>query len=481
MSEPERPIEKLLRGCARERRHHAGESWELHPVNRRQLQKEVEATFGSGPKQRPGFSSWFGSFGWFKLTGAIAALAILGTAIWLILTPAGTKRDAMLVARNGPTIAQNDKDAAASTLDSESEESGRRILQERDLALQPPAEQKSLTKKDQFADRPMGDRVEKEGRVISAPALAGAAPQQPQPTLSTEIPAAPAAASVNPQTAEELASSAFSKRYGFSRGVAQQAAPLAPANPTSDAAKQPAAVDLAVATAAPSGQATAFDVSRNVDAEALKLSSNQTIQYGYFSSTQNLGRQLRSFQQDSRSGTAPTAKRSVSPKAPPGGVLTYFRLEQSGTELRVLDGDNSIYSGTIKPAAVQATYADYQDGLRAKSFPLTASQPDAAKSVTFQATHQQGTPQDYVFQVVGTNVSLKQRVVFSGILRPGTTTANAMLRDDASAGPSAGSAQGFISGNSIPQSRFISGTALIGSTRQIDIEATPVPAQPPAR
>lgn len=480
MSEPERPIEKLLRGCAREGRDRAGQSWELHPVNRRQLQKEVESTFGSGTKQRPGFSSWFGSFGWFKLTGAIAALAILGTAIWLILTSAEPKRDATLVARNEPAIAQNDKAEAASTLDSKSEGSGPRMLQERELALQPPAEQNSLTKKDQGAERPMGDRVEKEGKVISAPALAEAAPQQTQPTTSNEIPAPPPAASVNPQTAEELASSAFRKRYGFARGLAQQTAPVAPANPTSNAGKQQEAVDLAVATAAPSGQATAFDVTRNIDAEALKRSSNQTIQYGYFSSTQNLGRQLRSFQQDNRNGTA-TSKRAVSPKASPGSVLTYFRLEQSGNELRVLDGDNSIYSGTIKPAAVQATYADYQDGLRAKSSPLTVPQPDAAKSVTFQATQQQATRQDYVFQVVGTNLSLKQRVVFSGILRPGATTAGVLFRDDASAGPSAGSAQGFTSPSPTPQSHYISGTALIGSARQIDIEATPVPAQPAAR
>src|SRR5579864_2792158 len=146
MSEPERPIEKLLRGSAKERRDRAGESWQLHPVNRRQLQKEVERTFGSETKQRPGLSSWFGSLGWFKLTGAIAALVLLGTAVWLIVPSSGSRRDAMLVARNEPVISQKVKAESGSTLDSKSPENPPRMLQERELSLQPPTEENSLAK-----------------------------------------------------------------------------------------------------------------------------------------------------------------------------------------------------------------------------------------------------------------------------------------------------------------------------------------------
>jgi hypothetical protein len=50
--EPERPIEKILRDSARERREQAGHSWELHPANRRLLRQEVAANISEGPKGR---------------------------------------------------------------------------------------------------------------------------------------------------------------------------------------------------------------------------------------------------------------------------------------------------------------------------------------------------------------------------------------------------------------------------------------------
>src|SRR5512135_2363570 len=80
--EPERPVEKLLRGYAKQRREQGGDPPPLHPVVRRQLLAEAAKVHG----QRRSEPSWWlllkGS--WPRVAVGVAAMVVLivGAAIW---------------------------------------------------------------------------------------------------------------------------------------------------------------------------------------------------------------------------------------------------------------------------------------------------------------------------------------------------------------------------------------------------------------
>src|SRR5207249_10559526 len=57
--EPERPIEKTLRACAKARSEDAGPPLELHPATRRLLHGEVARKYGSRPPEAGRVSSLF--------------------------------------------------------------------------------------------------------------------------------------------------------------------------------------------------------------------------------------------------------------------------------------------------------------------------------------------------------------------------------------------------------------------------------------
>src|SRR3954467_13582457 len=88
-SEPEHPIENLLRASAKKRREEAGAPLELHPATRRLLHGEVSRQFSKSrfaPKvSSPRFARLWPRFAW-----GIAAFAIL-SAVCLLLLPGGRK------------------------------------------------------------------------------------------------------------------------------------------------------------------------------------------------------------------------------------------------------------------------------------------------------------------------------------------------------------------------------------------------------
>ena len=115
------------------------------------------------------------------------------------------------------------------------------------------------------------------------------------------------------------------------------------------------------------------------------------------------------------------AKSSLADSAAPlHPVLASFQIEQAGPMLRIVDGDGSVYTGSLqsasaarrarspKPEAPAATY-----GARAPTREidqLTASRVDS------DALAQQ----TYAFRVTGTNRSLQKQVVFTGNLLTAT-------------------------------------------------------------
>ena len=111
---------------------------------------------------------------------------------------------------------------------------------------------------------------------------------------------------------------------------------------------------------------------------------------------------------------APSASGGLLDKAV-APVLTAFDFEQSGSQIRVVDADGSVYVGTLRtPATAQAALAQSEESGR----------PLADASMKFNRLVATSTPADYKseaatelsFQVEGTNQTLKQKVVLTGAL-----------------------------------------------------------------
>ena len=98
-TEPERPIENLLRAAAKKRRHEAGAPLELHPATRRLLQGEVARKFTKPGRAIRSFSEMLGQW-WPRLAWGVAIFAVLGVAVWVLLPISGKGKPEALLARN---------------------------------------------------------------------------------------------------------------------------------------------------------------------------------------------------------------------------------------------------------------------------------------------------------------------------------------------------------------------------------------------
>src|SRR5437867_3916880 len=107
-NEPERPIEKALRACARKRRADAGAPLELHPATRRLLQGEVARQFAQDHRQPRTLSERLARL-WPRFAWGVVILAGLTVAVSLWL-PGWNK------AKNEFTLAKNDEAPAAHTV-----------------------------------------------------------------------------------------------------------------------------------------------------------------------------------------------------------------------------------------------------------------------------------------------------------------------------------------------------------------------------
>lgn len=494
-SEPERPIEKLLRACAKERRDHAGESFELHPVNRRLLQEEIARKFKRSPGAKQSLWGWLAAHWWLKALGGMSALAVVALAAWLAVP--SQQKNAALMARNELVPPSN---ASAPVSLAEKDKSVSRNLtasDEREIAERPSPPQIVSAKKEEMLDNFRRDSAGKDDKISSAPALAETTPQRMPPDQKTpQENAAVATLPINSPGAEDAASSAFRRRYGLSSSAVPAAAPSQPTTPVN----VPAA-DLEKRQATGGLQAPALPFSREGVEQSSKVAfagpvadqtanapSNQVVQYGYFTSAQRVGRQLLSFQQP-RQNQPVSSSTKPSDNPAPAQVLAHFRVEQSGTELRVIDSDGSIYAGQVKLAdAGRAVSAQaLLRGATSPEFSAAAPRTETAKSLTLKATQQQNAVPGYLFQVVGTNLSSNQRVVFSGMLTGATNgdIAMASTRLGSVAGARSVSAPNEVSATAhydhSKQNAHISGTALIGSAPQINIEAMPAPAESPPK
>jgi hypothetical protein len=154
---------------------------------------------------------------------------------------------------------------------------------------------------------------------------------------------------------------------------------------------------------------------------------------------------------------------SSSSRATP--VLQSFQVQQNGNAISMVDADGSVYSGSMQIAALTKGEISVPGGT------LGAPTADSMRAVG-ESDRVQNEPQaakNYFFRVTGTNRTLKQNVVFTGNMEMIAGAQTNIVRSLGVAGghqPAAVPPQQLILSNS-----RIAGTAVIGSTNQIKINA----------
>jgi hypothetical protein len=536
-NEPERPIEKLLRQAAQKRRDEAGAPFELHPVNRRLLQGEVARNFARPQRERRSFAVALAQL-WPRLAGGLALFAVLCLAVWVLLPVPGSNEPEASLARNlpvpeavpakeplplatpapttiapqpgpgvkteSPMLAYADKvqpspatspGQVALTVSPGPESSAVALLQSQDATKLAPATAPSLA--DQQADA-KPQLVASAGTSAQTPAGAAngivarryALAGQPAPSTSSPTgPAVPSTVALTPPPANLVMADEPAKRVG---DLSQQslAAPGVvaerPAQLTSDKSDEAGTPFRSLAAVAPANRRSqspiAADSLSNAAAEASQQAKALTV--------------AQRFVQIASEAKAKDRLADRGAAAHP--VLASFQVEQAGTVLRIVDGDGSVYTGSLQLAKaaqrLRAAKAETPAPALATRAPAGALELEAALGLDSDRLAEQ----NYSFRVAGTNQSLQKKVVFTGNLLTATglilslpsatnlTVGGVLVSGDRRAALSDGANKlntgsafgGFQNAPALPgfqpllHSR-ISGKLVIGSAKAVEINALP--------
>jgi len=492
-NEPERPIEKLLHAAAKKRRDEAGAPLELHPATRRLLQGEAARKFARAQRASRSFFQGLGQL-WPRFAWGLGMLAVLAVAVWLLLPMPGKNEPHALLAKNQPIPSPGPPKEALPP---------------------PPAAQPAAT----AAPTPAAEanpsavafaKAAPPARPISAPEVAGQPQPLPKDSLTSEtggevreklaLAAAPQLANREKPAEAEVASSstmpapapaavangASAKRFGLvGQPAAPAGAPVAPASPSS-VATAPAVTDLVAADeskklAVDRADQPAFAYRSLSPAGSVNTPKpSASLTGGRLDSAAAVRKEPRSIsatQWFAQTVQSPKTKSSLADKAAPAHpVLAAFQVEQAGRELRIVDGDGSVYSGYLQIAGTPRRRSSVKSEAPAaarSSRPLGAVlEEKSAASLDADQT----APQTYFFRVTGTNRSLQAKVVFTGNLLAATNLALFQpATNDLKLGGGLGGARGVApQPGPLPllHSR-ISGKVVVGSGQAVEINAMP--------
>lgn len=501
-------MEKTLKAYARRRRQQAGAPLELHPATRRMLQGEV-ARLGPGKAGRPSF--WSGVAGLLKrrMVFVCVLVALAGvSAVFFIPALSRAKRQEMASLSQASKGKLADKEtatlSAAKQLAKVEPPTALRDRKESDAAAAAPAASASALNEPgtpSVAEKQKDER----SKALALNAIAGESGlrrgQDQAKTLasaqSTIAPAAgiPAQASSNGRGWADTASPAPALPSAApsleTPGVSGRV--LKPADRASGLVDQSAraraqnsqATDLAYKKSqeAPGTQSDAASVNSlaaaappppsavGLQPPPVPAAPSEVVSAFAMSDSNGLAGSAtqRFFQLLATNSVIMTTKSSEN-KAPLGS----FRVEQNGDKMRVIDADGSIYSGFVQTSeeavrrfagfgAAPAPAADNRQPAREPALDVPVDTLEARSAAA----------QSYYFRVTGTNRSLRQPVVFSGILTPGAssvTGTQTMARASAVGGIAPIKPAGATV---LPLSRAqLRGRVLIG-TNMMDVNATP--------
>ena len=359
-NEPELPIETLLRAAAKKRREEAGAPFELHPADRRLLQGEVTRKFARPQAETRSFATLVARLR-PRLAWGVGILAILGLSVWVLLPLPRRAESEALLARNQPVS---------------------RAMPAKAL---PPAP-------------------------TAAPATIAPAPSTAAEAKSAEVAYAETPPSSRPTPASQLgmAPPLLAKDTSAAQNERQATDKLEPAAPAQLADQQKQLQYKSLSTVASANRAAPTPAAPG----GLSASAAAALKGA---------KALAVTQRFVQTAPAATARALFEDKAPPAhAVLASFQLEQTGSQLRIVDGDGSVYSGYVQPAdaarRARSAKAAAPAVAGAARAPVRALKQTTASSLDSDRL----ASQSYSFRVVGTNRSLNQKVVFTGDLLTAT-------------------------------------------------------------
>lgn len=462
-------MEMLLRAAAKKRRDEAGAPFELHPADRRLLQGEVARQFASARREPRSWHEVLGQL-WPRFAWAFAILGILGVAVWCLLPVSSRNAQTALLARKDMKAAVP---AAASATPPSAQESlgapaaGGRASAPSEmpvLTMAEPATAPQLVARDSSAAKSESVVREKRPLAASAPLADRRKAATGPGMVSGSLSAPPPASSANKASRQqdEFASTAVAGRPDTptSPGPGVEAPGMSPAavedKATSLATKESDSAGAAhryFAAAASDGR----PASAVATAEGLSVPAAKTLR-----NIQSPGVVQRFVQ--AAPGTA--AKTPLAYKAKPAQpVLASFQVEQADSELRITDGDGSVYAGYVQ--AVDAV----QRARLAKATGGAIEQGTVANRDLEPLA-----PQNYFFRVVGTNRTLRKQVVFTGNL---IAITNSTQLPSANTNLAFGTRPGDLQTSPHRQNFLpllnsrIAGKLVVGSGKAIEINALP--------
>ncbi|HOX55934.1 MAG TPA: hypothetical protein P5205_03360 [Candidatus Paceibacterota bacterium] len=485
-NEPVRPIERLLQAAAKKRRDEAGAPFELHPATRRLLQGEVTRQFAKArPEARPTLPLLARL--WPRCAWAMGIFAVLAVAVWLSLPPPDKASQVVLLTRNAP------EEQALQRSETPPLPSPAPVAPASEPAVAPEAAASTLAHlgTDQAAARRLASPAPSEAPLLANGRLAadtGRDSQDKVPLASTLIPSEREAAvgeqkafsdDTRAQGPTDRAGRAFQQRYGLAASPTLPARAPAPLPPAPVATMSTAVPTEAAEKSA--GVTTEGTVSSGYASKSQPSTASADHAAASSEAKNSLAKSSAQARKEARSGSGSQRFLRVSPDRRAAvaladraeaaqSALASFEVEQVGQQLRITDEDGSVYTGYMRPG-------DSVRRSRAAKLESPAAAPAARTAVErlepsepIGVVSQQPLIENYSFRVVGTNRTLRQKLVFTGNLtrQPSAATSLAVgsrLVDARS---------GAIEPGVVPLlNTHISGKVVIGSGRPVEVNAVP--------
>jgi len=387
--ETERPIEKLLRACANKRRAEAGDLPVLHPATRRLLHGEIARQFPASEAERaaparPKF--WL----WPRLAWGAVAIAIVAIAAVLWLPPfANRQPEKMLMAKNEmPARGPLPPSAPAPLLP---------------RGTPAPAAPASLVEKEMVAPTPPAP--------VNAPAPVLASPLS-QAESFDHLERERVAGAKNDLSGAEA--DADAKKVQKDKAAVRRLSPVAA---ESAAASKPAPAASLDQTAKFASAYQSQNRFLNGASQAVSGAAALAFADGALKPSR-VGGVTQQFVQ-----MPPVARHRLAladELGPSNPILSSFQVEQSGRDLRIIDNDGSVYTGSVEPASEVNRQRKTAAQNMVASKELRSPQAQASFSATLAPVEPGMSVANYYFRVAGTNRTLNQTVVFTGALLPAT-------------------------------------------------------------
>lgn len=459
----ERPIEKLLRRAAQERSDEAGAPPELHPANRRVLQDEVAKQFPK-PTAPPVAAPTFWELlmqRWAYALGVIAVVGILG--LMLLPSLSKSKSKSMELAKSAPATDLPASYPATTTA----------AQPEPAPALLADSVASNVARSGSGGGNLRG--YADESRTITTPPLAPLATSSVrQDSLARREVAPPVTTTENfgaTRENESLTTLSRSRTANDGKLASQDSynRTMTAATPALGVAGRTPTVELGSSLVAASKPA---EVNELLSTNSLSgsVSDKSWLARGGGEDRQQMMLNSQAFSNVSQEQKLEKKKDAQFDRAVPP-VLTNFKIEQAGRDVRVVDGDGSVYRGVVDEANTvyrQVSAQQYEKQAAANENKFRFQSPKAAAPV------QQQAPTLYFYQVTGTNRTLNQNVVFSWNFLPTNETAAAAQLNYKEVMKEADFSKQTSPFPVLLQNSYINGRVQYGEGREMEVNAVPV-------